>query len=192
MNNWGDWWESEVNFRLLANLAEECGSIIKRLAEEHPQMRIFSFGQSPAWVTKTLEMIVKTTEKMASDKPSTQNWTSGRIPFSGKAGMEKKDDGRSALTHASFKRTRNIVTKTQETGYKTFLEELGFSPKKIVEQGKEGSKTFVVERMNFGESLASFACTLFSWTEEQGINPEVLKENLHFHTLIGSKAPSIL
>ena len=145
------WHKNPENFSKLVDLADLVMSF-------KPNTRVFSLGQSPAWVVRTAEML--------SDARDEER-TFGYIAFSGRflASNNKKTGQHSpydSYVLDSKERPEN------ETKYREYLTSIGMDPDTIISKAAEGKKTVILEYTQSGESLASFVSVLYGWAKSEG------------------------
>ncbi|KIE06215.1 hypothetical protein NF27_BC00020 [Candidatus Jidaibacter acanthamoeba] len=147
------WWQDDSNFDKIVEFAST-------ILSTFPSSRIFSLGQSPAWIVKASEMLAKARSEKGEF---------GYIPFSGSfLDRQKEFSGNFYIGDRPFPNT-----ELQEN-YRKYLQGIGLSPQEIIIRAKEGSKTTILEYTNTGVSVASFALILFSWAKEEKIEQELM------------------
>ncbi|WCR59249.1 MAG: hypothetical protein PG978_000685 [Wolbachia endosymbiont of Ctenocephalides felis wCfeF] len=141
------WWKEESNFSKIVEVAED-------VLKSFPNSRIYSLGQSSAWIVKASEILEKSCSKERQF---------GYIPFSGSFVEEYR-------TGYCCSKDRPFPNKGAQANYRSLLKSIGLSPAEIVLQHTEkGSKTVILEYTNTGRSIASFVFVLFSWAQEEKI-----------------------
>jgi hypothetical protein len=144
------WYSNPNNLR-------NCVYIAENLNNRFQNAQIYSLGQSPAWIVRTIGFFRENTAQ--------QNSTH-YIPFSGRTFEAKQKlfhpEGKYYTT--TYKRIQPINQKAEEQ-YRAELTKIGLSPKEIVANGKN---IVLLEYTQTGESLASFLAILFSWAKEEG------------------------
>lgn len=149
------WYENEANF-------EKCMSYAEEIIKQYRNTRIFSLGQSPAWIVKTISLITNTTK----DKIET-----GYIPFSGKFYEELgRGTGRFSFysdSNVSHYKLNSNQRPQHENHYRQLLTTLELDPLSIIKKAAANQqKTVILEYTQSGESLASFLSVLFLWAKE--------------------------
>jgi hypothetical protein len=141
------WWKEESSFDKIVQLAEN-------VLRSFPNSRIYSLGQSPAWIIKASEMLASYHNKRGEF---------GYIPFSGSfLGAHQARD----YDYGE----RPFPSKEAQASYRKLLKDIGLSPTEIISRYTEkGQKTTILEYTNSGRSIASFALILFSWAKKEQI-----------------------
>lgn len=153
-NSHSKWWDDKSNFNKIVKIAEN-------LLLSYPKARIYSLGQSPAW-------IIKAGEILSQEKAVSREF--GYIPFSGSfLEREQEDEGDFYIGG------RPLPSRELQISYRDVLRSIRLSPREIIEQAAKGKKTVVLEYTNSGRSVASFVLVLFEWAKEEGIIKELKK-----------------
>ncbi|RYE06276.1 MAG: hypothetical protein EOP33_03565 [Rickettsiaceae bacterium] len=143
------WHKYEENFNCLLKAAHT-------MLDKHPNTRIFSLGQSPAWMIKAAEHISKL-------KGEPREF--GYIPFSGNFYRHQG--------YSKFVGRKHRPNQTQEQGYFNLLDKLGISPKLIVEKFEaQNVKTTIVDFIDTGSGLVSFLSELFAFSQQEQVPME--------------------
>ena len=133
----------------------------EKIAQKYPNERIFSLGQTPAWILKTIELQDEAKKREV-----------GYIPFSKSLNCSLSKIGKDYCYMFDIDdNTRNLIAQYRKT-----LEKLGLSPEKIIESGKNGINTVILEGIvERGGGIASFLYILTDWAKELNKETEMLE-----------------
>lgn len=146
------WWEKNDSFEKIVDVATD-------VLKSCPNSRIYSLGQSPAWIVKAMGMIADLTNETKD---------LGFIPFSGSF-LNRKEEHSGSF----YIGDRPFPSKQEQLKYREVLSKIGLSPSEIILKAKKWQKTTILEYTNSGESVASFALMLFSWAKEEGLTKQL-------------------
>ncbi len=175
---------STVSYKWYQN-PEICKKVIKLaniIVDKYPTARVYSIGQTAAWVVKVAEQSAKYKRKKQ---------THGYIAFSGSFVQEQpkslSQSETSSTRRSSFfgEFSKTFYMKgglVHENQYREYLKTLGMSPKEIINKAKKGNKTVLVDWIQQGESLASFLFVLFRWADDEAVK-DALKKSLEIVVL---------
>lgn len=146
---------------------ERCGKKIidtaYKVIKKYSKERVFSLGQSPAWVVKVAELLAK-------KKGSNQMFRG--IAFSGRYVHERHGPNIGGVGSGGYERRCRVYymdnPREYEGQYRAYLASIGMSPREIVEKAASGVKTVLIEYVQTGASLASFLFTLYRWALDEG------------------------
>ncbi|MDR3424603.1 MAG: hypothetical protein P4M13_05935 [Alphaproteobacteria bacterium] len=134
--------------------------------EQNPNSRVFSLGQSPAWIVKALE-------KEAALKKL--DYKTGYIPFSGSFFLpaDVLEQNKDLYCYSSWDGRTNLcerINRHRMDPYRKVLEKIGMSPESIIDHfTKNNATTTITEIMGqSGGGAASFLYVLFSWAKDDG------------------------
>lgn len=117
--------------------------------------RIYSLGQSSAWIVKASQILASFSKK--------KERKFDYIPFSGSF-LESNEP--CIYEYGD----RPLPGKAEQTNYRKLLKNIGLSPAEIFSQyAKSGQKTVILEYTNSGQSIASFMLILLNWAREEKI-----------------------
>ena len=115
----------------------------------HPDDSVVSFGQSPAWIVKTMQAMDSNPNRFIY------------LAFSGN--WYEQVEARSIFEQPSFIKKTDEPDSAQKEAYRQYLKTLKLDPESIA--AREG-KTVIVEYKIGGRSLKSFLSLLSEWAEE--------------------------
>lgn len=163
-----NWYDKPENFNKLVKIASE-------ITASYPNSRIFSLGQSPAWIVKAEKLLAKA-------KNSEQ--TFGYIAFSGKFYKKSESELEQSELEQNKKFTQEFtIDKGNEANYRVYLKSINMDPDSIIESCKAGQQTAILEYTQEGESLVSFLSVLCNWAKEEG-KKELLENSLKIAILV--------
>ena len=123
--------------------------------EQCPNSRVFSLGQSPAWIVKAIQ-------KEAALKG--MQYETGYIPFSGSF-FEREMHVQNMHIYRPKTKRADLGMSIKE--YRKVLTALGLSPQTIIDHfQKDRTRTTISEFFIKGRGLASFLYVLRSWAKE--------------------------
>jgi hypothetical protein len=140
-------------------------SCAQMLISYNPSGRVFSLGQSPAWIVKTANLIeTSTVTKKLNTTPSRFNG----IAYSGTLFKEKYQWAEPMPT----------ITPAQKASYREYLQGLHLDPSSIIKSGKPVT---IVEHTHSGKGLFSFLRFIQDWA--RGSEWESYKKLIKIHFL---------
>jgi len=168
------WYEFPEYFNLIAQTAIN-------IIESYKGEKIFSLGQSPAWLVKAAKLIPTECEL-------------GYIPFSGNFYRPVSPDNPEELYYDGigeeslhYIKSYNIDA-TNIHNYYSMLDKLKLNPYDIIEQDSQGhKKTVILEFTHSGSGLASFLSLLLDRTNELKLDIDKLKNAIKIVILVDSE-----
>ncbi len=157
-----NWWRQNRFISQITDWAFE-------IADQYPDARIISLGQSPAWIVLSVGMIRRLRGNHAniSFVPFTDNF----------AKRATNDNGSHTMT---FDRQTNRFPHAKcLQRYFNYISRLDATPGQLIKAGEQGQQTIITEMIRSGSGLASF---LSAWTDNyQKSDIETLLEHTGFH-----------
>jgi hypothetical protein len=143
----------------------------QKMIKYYPGFNLVGIGRTPAWLIEIAKLIDKETR---SDKYKT-------IAFSGRWFQLQP--------HLIKPTTISAPNEKQTVAYRHYLENMKFTPEKIIEQDEQHHrKTVLIDFLQTGLSLYSFVSFILDWAEE--LDPKMkfkLGQSLIIHDLSRSE-----
>ena len=140
-------------------------SCAQTLIRNNPTGRVFSLGQSPAWIVKTASLIE--TSAVARELNTTPSRFNG-IAYSGALFGEDYQ----------WREPMPTITPAQKASYREYLQGLHLDPSSIIKSGKPVT---IVEHTHSGKGLFSFLRFIQDWA--RGSEWESYKKLIKIHFL---------
>jgi ankyrin repeat protein len=153
------WYETQESI-------DHCLEAAQVIMDKYPNYRIFSLGQSPAWIVESIHLI---------SAAKNLNRQIGFVPFSGNFyADEPYNDNGNNITANRFKLN---ARPQDEANYLTLLSSLQVDVDSIIHNAKNGQKTVILEYVSCGRGLSSFLSVLYFAAQKQNCWDE-LKNSL--------------
>lgn len=141
------------------DVARSLVRLSKGLLKSRPETSFWSVGNSPSYVVYGIDQVAQKEGRAV---------TVGYIPFSGRyldaAAGNPYEQGVYELNPFQKEYRGAQINKNK---YRGLLEDMGFSPQKIVDQyGSTGRKTAIIDNMQTGTSFATFVHFVHSWAAD--------------------------
>ena len=135
---------------------------------------IVSFGQSPAYIVKTAEILNQLKDNSSNEYKY--------LAFSGRFFSASKETEQKPIKIFLTNYMTPPPTDNQLTIYEEYLKLLQLDPISIVKRfQKDNKQTVFIEYTQVGGGLASFIHTLMAIAQKEHISPELLKQAIIFH-----------
>lgn len=180
------WYDFPVNLEIIAQTA-------KKIIDAYPGHKIFSLGQTPAWLIKAASMLSSECEFgfiPFSGSYVDAIFSSGNLPKDGKLEksmlykkrIENPNSYKSPFTKKTYP-SSELISK-----YHNLLDSFDLNPLKIINNFQENNtKTVILDFTLSGQGLASFLSILFDYASSKSINAEKFKTAIEVVILADSQ-----